>query len=222
MKYLKWDEKVINDFGEKAVAQMYDSGYVFTRIGKGVMQKTRLIRIDLSKFELSSENRRILKKNEDLKIRSIDLPLSDYDWHVAKLAKDFYDTKFTPGIVSVSKIKELLTIPDKSNFNKLFIYSKDNKDIGYTISYQSDSILHYSYPFYDLKSPKDTGMGMMILAIQHAKEKGLKYIYLGSLQRPNDTYKLQFNSIEWFDENKWSTDLKKVKNLLTADISNND
>jgi len=41
---------------------MYDHGYVFTRIGKGVMHQTRSVRVDLAKFELTSENRRVLKK----------------------------------------------------------------------------------------------------------------------------------------------------------------
>jgi arginyl-tRNA--protein-N-Asp/Glu arginylyltransferase len=55
------------------------------------------------------------------------------------------------------------------------------------------------------------GLGMMTKAIQWAKENGLKYVYLGSLQRPTDTYKLQFSGLEWFDGKEWSTDLEKVK-----------
>ncbi len=47
-----------------------------------------------------------------------------------------------------------------------------------------------------------------------AKEKGLKYVYLGSLQRPGDGYKLQFEGLEWFDGKEWSTDLEKVKMTL--------
>jgi len=46
-----------NDFSEKNIAEMYDHGYVFTRIGKGVMHQTRSVRVDLAKFELTSENR---------------------------------------------------------------------------------------------------------------------------------------------------------------------
>jgi len=76
-------------------------------------------------------------------------------------------------------------------------------------------MLHYSYPFYDLATaPKDMGLGMMIMAIQYAKSAGMKYVYLGSLQRPTDTYKLQFAGLEWFDGETWSRDIEKVKKIL--------
>ncbi len=88
--------------------------------------------------------------------------------------------------------------------------------IGYCIAYANAEMLHYSYPFYDLQSaPKDMGMGMMLEAIEHAKAAGLSYIYLGSLQRPGDIYKLQFAGFEWFDGKEWQTDIEKAKMTLT-------
>lgn len=219
MDYLHWNQQTITDFSEKNVSDMYDRGYVFTRIGKGVMHQTRSVRIDLSKFELSSENRRILKKINPVHLDSTSLPLSRYDFSLGKLAKDFYDTKFGPGIMSAQKAKEMLTGSDKSNFNNLLSYTlyPSPSTIGHTICYTNADILHYSYPFYDLeKSPKDMGLGMMTLAIEHAKNSGKKYVYLGSLQRPTDTYKLQFKGLEWFDGQTWSTDLEAVRGLLKA------
>jgi arginyl-tRNA--protein-N-Asp/Glu arginylyltransferase len=220
MPYFHWHQKTISDFSEDNISKMYADGYVFTRIGKGVMQQTRSVRIDLSKFVMSSENRRILKKvgaleNEDLStsftITPIALPMKDYDISLGKLAKDFYQTKFGEGIMSAQKIKEMLTDPAKSNFNMLLTYSGR----GFSICYSNDEILHYSYPFYDLsKAPKDMGLAMMITAVKYAKEKGLKYIYLGSLQRPTDTYKLQFSGMQWFDGKTWQDDLDAVKRIL--------
>jgi arginyl-tRNA--protein-N-Asp/Glu arginylyltransferase len=58
------------------------------------------------------------------------------------------------------------------------------------------------------------GLGMMTIAIECAQKEGKKYIYLGSLQRPGDVYKLQFAGLEWFDGTEWSTDFKKVKMIL--------
>ncbi len=221
MAYLHWDERTITDHSDTAITAMYDRGYVFTRLGKGVMQQTRLCRIDLSKFELSSENRRVLKKTEGLELIAASLPLrEEYNWSLGKLAKDFYDTKFEPGIMSAQKVKEILTDAAASNFNALLTYSHSERPIGYAICFKSPTILHYSYPFYDLNTaPKDMGLGMMIRAVEYAKQQGLKYIYLGSLQRPVDTYKLQFSGLEWFDggpdsTGKWQTDLEAVKALL--------
>jgi arginyl-tRNA--protein-N-Asp/Glu arginylyltransferase len=201
MKYLHWDHKTITDFSESTIADLYNRGYVFTRIGKGVMQQTRSVRI--------------LKKVTSLSLRVTHLPTVEYDWNIGKLAKDFYALKFGPDIMSAQKIKEMLTVAEKSNFNALLTYSENGTDVSYTISHLSSALLHYSYPFYNAEqAAKDTGLGMMILAIQYAKEAGLNYIYLGSLQRPTDTYKLQFEGLEWFDGTTWKTDIEEVKNIL--------
>ncbi len=233
MKYLSWKEETISDFSVNNVADMYEKGFVFTRIGKGIMQQTRSLRIDLSLFALSSENRRILKKVPDIEMKQVGLPLpsSQYNFSVGKMAKDFYDAKFGANIMSAQKVKEMLTDPDKSNFNQLLEFrdvpshgdvthsDPQKSDIcsGYTITYSSPTILHYSYPFYDLNNcPKDMGLAMMITSVQKAKEAGLKYVYLGSLQRPTDVYKLQFSGLQWFDGKDWSTDLAEAKKILVS------
>ncbi len=215
MTYLHWNEKTIADFSEKSVTEMYSHGFVFTRIGKGVMHQTRSVRIDLEKFKPSSENRRILKKVDDIAMQEVTLPYGEYHWSLGKLAQDFYEAKFGPGIMSAQKIKEILTNKEKSNFTNLLLFSNAQGLIGYTICYINSKIIHYSYPFYDLgKSSKDMGLGMMTKAIQYAQGKGLGYAYLGSLQRPGDIYKLQFEGLEWFDGEKWSTDEAKVREIL--------
>lgn len=223
MEYLHWKEQTITDFSDKYVAAQYAHGFVFTRIGRGVMHQTRSARIDLSVFEASSENRRILKKTDSLALSASLLPMKDgdspasYNFKIGKLAKDFYDTKFGQNIMSAQKVKEMLTEGAKSNFNTLLTYSAGADILGYCIAYENSLMMHYSYPFYDLSVPsKDIGLGMMIRAIEYAKVRGLKYIYLGSLQRPSDTYKLQFKGLEWFDGNKWQTETDSLKEILKA------
>jgi arginyl-tRNA--protein-N-Asp/Glu arginylyltransferase len=252
--YLRWKQQIITDFSEKNINAMYNRGFVFTRVGKGVMDQTRSLRIDLTKFEMSSENRRILRKTEYLDLSLEHLPLADYHWSIGKKAKDFYDTKFGEGTFSANKVKELLTA-NESNFNRLFVYSspyqgelegvdrsnkesvnkkssdispkdpsqppligEENRTIGYCIARETDELIHYSYPFYELRTLnfelKNIGMGMMLRAIIHAKEHGKKYIYLGSFQRPTDIYKLQFAGLEWFDGESWSGDLERLKKEL--------
>ncbi|MEI8328280.1 MAG: Mur ligase family protein [Candidatus Taylorbacteria bacterium] len=221
MNYLHWNETTITDFSDQNISDMYNRGYVFTRLGRGMMQQTRSVRIDLSKYSPTSENRRILKKTDGITLDTASLPITNYDFKIGKIAKDFYETKFGPGIMSAQKIKEMLTQGEKSNFNILIEYTiphpLDPKPSpkAFTIAYKNASLLHYSYPFYDLNTTeKDTGLGMMIRAIEYAKTAGLKYVYLGSLQRPSDTYKLQFEGLEWFDGTTWQTDLKKAKIVL--------
>lgn len=202
---------------EDVISDKYDNGYLFGRVHKGYMYQTRSLRISLENFEFNSENRRVLRKNENLILESMDLPvkLDDYNWQIHKLAKHFYTEKFGDGTFTASKIKSLITNQTVSNFNSLLTYRINGEEIGYCIAYQNSNIMHYCYPFYDFVNLEgNTGMGMMLRAIEHAMNAGLKYIYLGSLSRPEDRYKLQFNNLEWFDQDTWNRDLDKIKQIL--------
>lgn len=210
--YLKWNQITTKDFSDRNINDLYNQGFLFGRIDKGVMDQTRSLRVDLSNFELSSENRRVLRKTEEVKLKIAALPYSEYHWSIGKLAKDFYDTKFGERTFTANKLKELLTNEEKSNFNNLIIYSDKGGVVGYCVAKITDQILHYCYPFYDLESDiPNLGLGMMLKAIAWAKENGKKYIYLGSAQRPADTYKLQFVGIEWFDGKSWKKDEEDLK-----------
>lgn len=241
LDYLHWNVQTITDFSPEHITAMYDRGYVCTRPEEGHMEQTRSIRIDLSIFEPNSENRRILRKTEELVLTHHPLPYNNYSWKIGKLGKDFYETKFGDGTFSANKIKELLT-SERQDFNSLLVYSypeldsgshestanadnssgsfanaQDDTVVGYAICVETPDMLHYSYPFYDLDADKNTGMGMMVRAVQYAKESGKQYCYLGSAQRPGDTYKFQFDGMEWFDGEAWQTDLDALKKILTRD-----
>lgn len=216
--YLKWKEEKIITFDESRINNLYNEGFLFGRNEKNLLYQTRSLRIDLSKFELSSENRRILRKTEEVLLKKHRLPYTSYDWTIGKLGKDFYTTKFGDGTFSANKIKELLTDADKSNFNRLFIYTAGTETIGYCIALETNDLIHYCYPFYQIHDSgftiQNIGLGMMLKAIVYAKDQGKKHIYLGSAQRPSDTYKLQFEGLEWFDGETWKTDQDELKKVL--------
>ena len=223
MPYLNWDTKIVTDSSPTALDALYAQGYVATRVDKGTFNRTRSARIRLADFSTSSENRRILKKVEGVEMKTYKLPYTNYHWSIHKLAKDFYTTKFGADTFSANKVKELLTEKDQSNFNTLLVFRDDKSDkaLGYCIALKTGKMLHYSYPFYVLDDSTTVGgplaslgLGMMTKAIEWAKSNGLEYIYLGSLQRPADTYKLQFAGLEWFDGQKWQTNIEPLKEIL--------
>jgi len=217
--YYKIDQITQNDLSQSAIEEKYSNGYVFTRINKGVMNQTRSLRIRLNEFELSSENKRVLKHVEGLTVSAKPLPLSfeDYDWEIAKLAKEFYEQKFGSKTFTANKARELLTNPFKSNYNSILIYEFEGEKVGYAICFETDKMLHYAYPFYYLeKFNNNFGMGMMLLSIQKAKEEGKDYVYLGSVTKPADKYKLQFKGLEWSNGRVWSDDLEGLKGKISG------
>ncbi|MFA6426911.1 MAG: GNAT family N-acetyltransferase [Candidatus Magasanikbacteria bacterium] len=217
MSYLTWSEQTISNFSNENINRLYNDGYVFTRIGKGVMHQTRSLRINLEKFSIYTKNTRVLNSTKDVLLESHPIPYSDYHWSIHKLGKDFYTNKFNDVEFSAQKIKELITDKEKSNYNALFVYKKNDEAVGYTICKETDELIHYAYPFYRLDIDiRNLGMGMMLKAIIYAKEQGKKYVYLGSAQRPTDTYKLQIRGLEWFDGKEWKVETDELKHVLQS------
>ena len=186
------------------------------------MNQTRSLRIDLEKFELSSENRRILKHNEDLTVVDGRIPMTfdEYDWEISKLANEFYETKFGSKTFTTNKARELLTNPFKSNYNALLTFRTGDKQVGYVIAFQTEKILHYAYPFYQIDMiNSNLGMGMMLKAILFSKDKGHEYFYLGSATKPEDKYKLQFKGLEWSNGRTWSEDIEELKEIISSNTT---
>lgn len=217
-EYFSTNTLTLDSFEDKLITSKYSEGYVLTRIAKGNLNQTRSLRVDLSKFKLSSENRRILNKNPYLIVSVEKLPLGNYSWEIHKLGKEFYSTKFGDSIMSASKIKEMFNDLEKSNMNHVFSYRTNEEQIGFCLTYINDEIVHYAYPFYNLDIPKEKniGMAMMLKAILWAQENGKKFCYLGSVVDEKSRYKLQFEGAQWWDNDTrvWSEDLNKLKTLL--------
>lgn len=206
-EYKKYKEQTITDFSDEHIESMYDQGFVFTRLGRGVMHQIDSVRVDLEQFEMSSENRRIFKKSEGLEMSFKTLDSFAYDWQIGKQAKDFYDTKFGAGIMSANKVREMFTDADKSNMNCAFVYVRPNhsnilENVGMCLAVETQHLVHYSYPFYDLDiDMPNAGMTMMLRAVVWAQEQSKKHIYLGSDKR----YKHQFKGLKVFNpEDGWN------------------
>jgi arginyl-tRNA--protein-N-Asp/Glu arginylyltransferase len=220
--YYKTDQITLTNLSQDSIEAKYSQGYVFTRLGKGVMNQTRSLRINLKNFNLTSENRRILKHNVDLTLVEGQIPMTfdEYDWEISKLAKEFYETKFGSKTFTTNKARELLTNPFKSNYNALFTYKIGDKEVGYVITLQTEKMLHYAYPFYQIDMiNSNLGMGMMLKAILYSKDKGHEYFYLGSATKPEDKYKLQFKGLEWSNGRIWSDNIEELKELIQTNIA---
>lgn len=216
--YYKTDQITLTNLSQESIEEKYSQGYVFTRLGKGIMNQTRSLRINLNDFELTSENRRVLKHNENLEITEASIPMTveEYDWEISKLAKEFYETKFGSKTFTTNKARELLTNPFKSNYNALFRFKVDEEEVGYVIIFKTNRILHYAYPFYKVdKINSNLGMGMMLKAIMYSKSQNFEYFYIGSVTKPEDKYKLQFKGLEWSNGRVWSNNIEELKVIIS-------
>lgn len=184
------------------IEKKYCEGYVYTRFGNSLMQQVRSVRVRLTQFRLSSENRRVLKHHPTLALRHTAKHEYHYRWSIGKMAKDFYE-HFGGGTFSANKVKELFTSP-RSAMNAVLEYcGAQEAPWGYCLCFETPALLHYAYPFYGRSNAASLGMAMMVRAVMWAKEQGKEYIYLGSIQNKTSLYKFQFMGMEWFDGQQW-------------------
>lgn len=195
-----------------SIDEIYEKGFLATRIEKDYYYLARNLRVNLENFSLTSENRRVLKKVEEIDIENKDLKTFQFDYNISKLATDFFKAKFGKNIITTQKLKWLFS---GEFFTNVLFYTKKNEVIGYCIVMETKNLLHYAYPFYQPKLIKtNIGMSMMIKAIEYAKEKNKKYVYLGTVYTKDSLYKLQFKGMQWFDGENWDTDIDKLKDLI--------
>lgn len=198
--------------------KIYSMGFLSSRITPDLFYLARSVRVDLSKFEPTSENRRIMRKTEYLSFKVVPLSSFKYDYSIGKLGKEFYKNK-AKGLGTLA-IKNLF---EKSSLTHVIVGQDKRSNlstIGYCPVLMTGEILHYAYPFYELKYIKeDLGLGMMLQVINYAKENGLKYVYLGTCYSESAFYKLQFTGTEYFTGFNWSSDTAGLKELVRSGIS---
>lgn len=193
------------------VEKIYESGFLPIRSMASVYFLSRSLRVDLNKFELSSENRRILKKTENFSSKVI--PLSDFDYSptVQKMCSNYADEKFGKDVLPTSTIRAIFR---NGVYNNIIVF-KDNSsggEIGYAVCYITKNLIQYAFSFYDLTYLKDNlGARMMLEAVKWGKENDKSYIYLGSCYSKESLYKIEYKGVEFFNGFSWSSNMDELK-----------
>jgi arginyl-tRNA--protein-N-Asp/Glu arginylyltransferase len=175
----------------------------------------RQVRIDLEKFRLSSENRRILRKGAGIESALVPKAKFDYTPQRREFFKTYADIKFGKDIMSYERL-DLLFEGAITSHIFLFADSQSGEDIGVVTLYLEPARLaYYYYAFYDLKYySRNLGMFMMTRVVDYFAGEGFPYLYLGSCYLENALYKIQFAGAEFFNGVRWSANLKELKYLI--------
>jgi len=169
--------------------------------------------VNLSQFELSSENRRILKKTENFTAKMVSLTEFDYRADVQKLCRDYAEERLGKDIFPVPAIRSVFT---GQVYNRVFVFKdQDKKPVGYAVCFANNQLLQYAHAFYDLKYLSGSlGARMMLEAVSWAKDKGCEFVYLGTCYDEGALYKTEFSGVEFFNGFSWSKNLAELKALL--------
>lgn len=178
----------------------------------------RSCRVVLENFELSSENRRILKKilpGAFIKTKKAGAAYIQ-DESFLHFCLEYFNTRHGEGIFTKERLQFVLSFSHEVNVIK---YADENeKVIAYVIEAEGKNAAQYWFSFYDINEDLPSlGLWLMLDGIITAKEKKLQYYYLGTVYGEKALYKTNFKSLEYWDGNAWKNNIAALKNLARQD-----
>lgn len=175
----------------------------------------RQVRVDLQKFQPSSENRRILRKGEGVVATLVSRAEFDYTAARREFCKNYADIKFGKDVMSYDRLDALFSGKITSHV-LVFTDTRSEVEVGFATLYlEPGSLAYYYYAFYDLNYySRNLGMNMMTAAVVFFAEGGFPFLFLGSCYSGNALYKTQFSGAEFFNGFRWSANLEELKYLI--------
>lgn len=185
-----------------SIEENYNLGFLPQRNQLNSWYSETSCRSNLSKFELSSENRRIMNKTQNFSFQKI--KLSDFQYSSDIQKQIFNWIKELEWDFPISSVKQIFT---NHIFNYVYVWKTEDEQIAaYAVCYFSNEISHIAYVFYNPKFSHDNlPIRLVLQVIIDSHDLGLKYCYLGRFSESNGFYKRNMPGFEYFKDNHWQT-----------------
>jgi arginine-tRNA-protein transferase len=202
--------------------EIYASGFLPYSNDMSLNRETyylaRSLRVSLSDFKPSSENRRVLRKIEPFAPSFEIIPKNEFDIRDPQFKNyclEFAGKRFSEPISG----ERLDYILHSDSFSHIFQFKLGDRTVGYVISILEGDTLHYWFAFFDLDQPElALGKWMMFSVINWASQHDLSYVYLGTCYGEKSLYKVRdFKGLSFFDGNRWDNDIKMLKAKCKSD-----
>lgn len=183
-----------------SIEDNYSSGLLPQRNNKNFWYQDTSCRSNLSLYNISSENRRIINKTQDFSytIES----LFTFQYH-SSIQKNIYNwIKQLEWNFPINSVKKIFT---DHLFNYVYVWkNQQNRIIAYSVCYFSDQISHIAYVFYNPKfSHNNLPIRLVLQVIIDSHSRNLDYCYLGRFSKENGFYKRNMPGFEYFKDSNW-------------------
>lgn len=209
----------IPEEGDKPSA-IFDKGFVLSPSTQHAVcyGLRRSIRIRLTDFTPSSENRRILRKGADFSYKLVRREDFLYTEEWQKLCRQFAGERFGEGVMDDARLARMFNSSMVTHV-MLFTDSIAGKDIGLTLVYaEPNKAAYLFYSFYDLTYyARNLGMYQATSVVKYFADHGYEYCYLGTGYQRKSLYKTQFKGVQFFTGFRWSSNLDELKHLVEQD-----
>ncbi|KKR68285.1 MAG: hypothetical protein UU09_C0013G0009 [Microgenomates group bacterium GW2011_GWA2_40_6] len=191
----------LNNFS--TIKEYYQNGLLPQRNSKKLFYFQTSCRSNLSVFNLSSENRRILNKTTEY-ISEV-IPLNNFSFSLDVQKTIFSWIKKLGWSFPISSVKYVFST---HIFNRLYIWrDNQNQVVAYSICYFSKTISHIAYVFYNPSLSKtNLPIRLTLQVIIDSHQQKLQYCYLGRFEAKVQGvgyYKRNMPGFEYFSQNQW-------------------
>jgi arginyl-tRNA--protein-N-Asp/Glu arginylyltransferase len=175
----------------------------------------RNLRIELSRYRATSENRRILRKGEGIEMALLGRGEFVFDADRRAAWKRYADRRFGQGVMSWERLDGLLESRQVTHLLE-FRDRSSGCELGTVLLYlEEPRLAYYCYAFYDLDhSERSLGLIMMTRAVEFFAGRGVRHLHVGTCYAERSLYKTQFSGLEFFNGARWSSDIEELKYLL--------
>ena len=196
-------------------ADLFNAGFLPSSRNLDRFYLCRQVRVNLARFEPSSENRRVLRKGAGIRMELVPRAEFDFTAERREFYKNYADIKFGKDTMNFARLDALFASPIISHL-LVFTDEATGVEVGVATLYlQGGEMFYYYYAFYDLNYyARNLGMFMMTQAVTEFAGRGCKHAYLGTCYSDSAIYKTQFAGTEFFNGVRWSDSLKELKFIL--------
>jgi hypothetical protein len=181
-----------------------------------VYYMARSLRIHLQPLDLSSENRRVLRKYEDAEVVLKLHKVPDYSWKkedtdfCIAYANERFSTDFTA--------ERLGRIRQHRHLTHYLEICVDGTRQALIFLHCGSQGWHYWFAFLHLGATKPLGKFAMLRTAQLADEQDKSHLFIGTCYGAHSLYKVRdFKSISFYDGSAWLTDKKVLKAWCKSD-----
>jgi arginyl-tRNA--protein-N-Asp/Glu arginylyltransferase len=206
---------------DEAITPIYEAGFLPASSDPTVHNQfymARSIRVPLSAFSPTSENRRILKKYDgqfDIEQLSREALMQSEPFKDCFLS--YFADRHGQSVMSRERLEGILNteLPLQG-----IRYSHNGTPAAYVLEVLEGDIAHYWFSCYDTRyAGSSLGMWLMLDAVRRAKDTDLSQLYLGTAYGEKGRYKMNISPLEFWNGTIWDTDLKRLKQLVTEDAT---
>lgn len=209
--YVIWAIPGEND----SMSQLYELGFMISpaKHNPKPFYLSRSLRIKGSNFSLSSENRRILRKHLDIDIECIPREHFELTEELIQMCLTSAEQRYGANVMSRQRLMEQF---NSEYTTHLICYRKQKQIVGVnTLLIDSPNFAHLKSTFYDVNALSTPfGVFNITSTIVTLLAQGLSFVYLGSCYLRKSLYKTQFAGCEFFNGNKWSSNMGELKYLI--------